>query len=239
VDAFDSSGLMGYNAGFDKWASTYPDGWSNWSGAAPTKISAGLQGGVFAVGYTAAGASLGCTITRSWATQPMPLNTYISGNISFYLVSRTAGLPGVLVRLFTNSALSTYVDIRVQPNTTTGVWQRVPFIGAVGATQQIFGIQLYAMAAWSGFASGLFSGECYIDSIQFDFNEKITSGNISTLIADAAIGSAQIGSLALVGTNNFSVKSATAGARMEMDSRAIKVFDASGVLRVQLGDLTV
>jgi len=25
---------------------------------------------------------------------------------------------------------------------------------------------------------------------------------------------------------------------MEMDSRAIKVYDASGVLRVQLGDLT-
>jgi hypothetical protein len=42
----------------------------------------------------------------------------------------------------------------------------------------------------------------------------------------------------LVGTSNFSVKTATSGARMEMDSRAIKVFDASGVLRVQLGDLT-
>lgn len=33
--------------------------------------------------------------------------------------------------------------------------------------------------------------------------------------------------------------SATSGARMMMNQRAIKVFDASGVLRVQLGDLTV
>ena len=67
---------------------------------------------------------------------------------------------------------------------------------------------------------------------------QITNANASTYISDAAIGSAQIGSLALTGTNNFSVKSGTAGARMEMDSRSIKVFDASGVLRVQIGDLT-
>jgi len=67
---------------------------------------------------------------------------------------------------------------------------------------------------------------------------QITSGNASTYIANAAISSAQIGSLALTGINNFSVKSATAGARMEMDSRAIKVYDSNGVLRVHLGDLT-
>lgn len=67
---------------------------------------------------------------------------------------------------------------------------------------------------------------------------QITSANASTYIADAAIGSAQIGSIALVGTSNFSVKSATAGARMEMDSRVIKIFDSNGTLRVKLGDLT-
>lgn len=67
---------------------------------------------------------------------------------------------------------------------------------------------------------------------------QITQSNASTYIADAAIGSAQIGSLALVGTNNFSVKTALTGARMEMDSRVIKVYDANGVLRVILGDLT-
>ena len=68
---------------------------------------------------------------------------------------------------------------------------------------------------------------------------RITSSNASTYIANAAIGSAQIGSVALVGTNNFSVKTGTSGARMEMDSRVIKVFDANGVLRVRLGNLTV
>lgn len=68
---------------------------------------------------------------------------------------------------------------------------------------------------------------------------KITSANASTYIANAAIGAAQIGSISLVGTNNFNVKSATTGQRMEMDSRVIKIFDASGVLRVQIGDLTI
>ncbi len=69
--------------------------------------------------------------------------------------------------------------------------------------------------------------------------DQITSDNASTVIANAAIGSAQIGSVALVGTSNFSVKTAVSGARMEMDSRAIKVYDASGIKRIQIGDLTV
>ena len=69
-------------------------------------------------------------------------------------------------------------------------------------------------------------------------NNPVTAANASTYIANAAIGAAQIGSIALVGTSNFSVKSAAAGARTEMDSRVIKVFDASGVLRVKLGDLS-
>jgi hypothetical protein len=67
---------------------------------------------------------------------------------------------------------------------------------------------------------------------------QVTAGNASTYIANAAIGSAQIGSINLVGTSNFSVKSGTAGARMEMDSQVIKVYDSSGVLRVKLGNLS-
>lgn len=76
-------------------------------------------------------------------------------------------------------------------------------------------------------------------TIGVNIGGQITAGNASTYIANAAIGSAQIGSIALVGTSNFSVKSGVSGQRMEMDSRVIKIFDASGVLRVQLGDLTL
>lgn len=77
-----------------------------------------------------------------------------------------------------------------------------------------------------------------LDSSLINKINPITSSNVTTYIADAAIGAAQIGSINLVGTSNFAVKTATSGARMDMDSRRIKVFDASGFLRVQLGDLT-
>ena len=66
---------------------------------------------------------------------------------------------------------------------------------------------------------------------------QVTAGNASTYIANAAIGSAQIGSIALVGKANFSAKSAASGARMEMDAEVIKVYDSAGVLRVKLGNL--
>ena len=68
---------------------------------------------------------------------------------------------------------------------------------------------------------------------------KISTGNISSFFEVAAIGSAYIGSINLVGTSNFAVKTATSGARMDMDSRRIKVYDSSGTLRVQLGDLSI
>jgi hypothetical protein len=72
-------------------------------------------------------------------------------------------------------------------------------------------------------------------TIGTNLNGQITSSNVSTFIANAAIGSAQIGSINLTG--NFNVASATAGERMTMDSTVIKVYDANGVLRVKLGNL--
>ena len=45
------------------------------------------------------------------------------------------------------------------------------------------------------------------------------------------------GSAVFKGT--LDVSSATTGARMEIKNNVIKVFDAGGVLRVQIGDLTV
>ena len=72
---------------------------------------------------------------------------------------------------------------------------------------------------------------------------RLTNSNASTFIADAAITSAMIGSVQLVGKNAFSVKSTTQfGARMEMDCEVIKIFDETSTsgttgLRVKLGNL--
>ena len=68
---------------------------------------------------------------------------------------------------------------------------------------------------------------------------QITPSNVTTYIANAAIGAAQIGSVALTGNGSFSaVGTTTGGNYMDMNSQRIKIF-AGGVLRVQLGDLTV
>ena len=72
--------------------------------------------------------------------------------------------------------------------------------------------------------------------------QQITPGNVSTFIANAAIGTAQVGQLtaenltvtALSNTMNGGVSS---GARMEFSPNTIKVYDASGTLRVKLGNL--
>ena len=41
-----------------------------------------------------------------------------------------------------------------------------------------------------------------------------------------------------MGEANFDVKTATTGARMEITNKFLKVYDANGVLRVHIGDLT-
>jgi predicted phage tail protein len=67
---------------------------------------------------------------------------------------------------------------------------------------------------------------------------KIAEGTITNAkIANATITGAKIASLSLVGENNFNVKTANSGARMEMTNKTIKVFDANGILRVQIGEL--
>ena len=88
---------------------------------------------------------------------------------------------------------------------------------------------------------------------------QITSGNASTYIAAAAIGSAQVGTLTAgnigagtidaskISVSNLQAVSATigtlrtasSGARTELIDNAYKVYDASNVKRVQIGDLTL
>ena len=93
----------------------------------------------------------------------------------------------------------------------------LPFFGVAGAGQT-------ELSPWSEGSSSI--------------NTQINNNNASTYIANAAIGAAQIGSIALVGANNFSVASATSGERMTMDNQVIKIYDSSGVLRVKLGNLS-
>jgi hypothetical protein len=104
--------------------------------------------------------------------------------------------------------------------TDSWMWITEPYFGEAAPSQTT------ASAYVPGAAAGAFANL-----------NQINSTNASTYIANAAIRAAQIGSLSLTG-NNFSVKSAPTGARMEMDNQVIKVYDSSGVLRVKLGNLS-
>ncbi len=101
------------------------------------------------------------------------------------------------------------------------MWITQPYFGEAAPSQTT------ASAYVAGPAAGAFANV-----------NKITADNASTYIDNAAIKAAMIGSLSLVGADKFSVKSSDAGARMEMNEKAIKIYDASGILRVQLGDLS-
>lgn len=86
-------------------------------------------------------------------------------------------------------------------------------------------------------------------TIGVDLNGQITSGNASTYIANAAIGSAQIGtinanqvnasSLSAITATIGTLRTATSGGRTEISDNIIKVFDASGTIRVKIGNLAL
>jgi hypothetical protein len=117
----------------------------------------------------------------------------------------------------------------------SGSWQTREIIVTTSAQADLNWLQT---RIYGRVSTGYFAFSMEVTSL-FGGAGQINSSNASTYIANAAIGSAQIGSIALVGTSNFSVKSGTAGARMEMDSQVTKVYDSSGVLRVKLGNLSV
>lgn len=65
--------------------------------------------------------------------------------------------------------------------------------------------------------------------------DKLAAGNIDAFFESAAIHSALIGSVALVGNGNFSVKSGLTGERTEIDNLGMRIYDASDVIRVEIG----
>lgn len=69
------------------------------------------------------------------------------------------------------------------------------------------------------------------------FSSDTTLPDGTYIRAGVYIDSAMVSSLNLIGNNNFNVRSGMTGARMEMNSKVIKVYDSANVLRVKIGDL--
>lgn len=179
----DDSAALGFNPTFANWSGTYPDGWINSNGGAPIKETAIVQIGYpYAVRYNAAGINIG--MSRQ-VTVTLPIGTFISGSVDVYLVSRTSGLPGISIQLFTNAGLTTDVVTRAQPySTSTGVWQRVPFLARVNAGQQIFGIKVSLFGSLSAYASGPFTGSVLFSNLRFALFDASLDNTTISLIKD-------------------------------------------------------
>ena len=89
----------------------------------------------------------------------------------------------------------------------------LPYVGIASPNQTV-------LSDWSDGSSGVI--------------KQIDIGNVSTYIANAAIGTAQIGSLNLTGLSTFIAPPSNS---VIMDSNGMRVYDASGVLRVKFGNL--
>jgi hypothetical protein len=179
---------LNLNASFEAWTGSYPDQWSNTAGAAPVKETTIVRLGNNAAKWTVASGNAGMQIDRSWPTAPPALGTFIAGSVDIYLSARTSGLPGLIIRLYTNSALTTYVDTMVQPsNTATGAWNRIPWSARVGVGQKIYGFTMYVMASSSALPSGAFVGTAIFDTVDLAFFDSSTDNTSVTLAADGSL----------------------------------------------------
>jgi len=209
----DDDVTLGMNPVFAAWSGSYPDNWSNWVGGAPTKETSIVRVGSNAVRMTASGSDRGIQCDAiSFTSTPFPVGTFLSGAVDFYLAARTSGLPGIKIRLYTNSAKSTFVDTDVRPGTTTGTWQRIPWTARVGAAQQIYGIRIYAMASYSSFAGGSFTGDVIFGDIRFGLFDSSTDNKAVAIGADGTLSGAGGGQVTIFGLGYIGDLNATNGA---------------------------
>ncbi len=184
VGPADAATALGFNPQFSAWpaASSFPTGWGAWSDT-PAKESSTVRTAPFAVKWTVvtAGAS-GMVVTVGFTTTPQAVGVYIRGSFDVDITNLNSGhcRPGYLFRLYTNSALTTYVDTLAPASPDLLGWQRVPFTAAVGAAQQIYGLSVYQMASYSSMPGGTSTvgSICIFDNLTFDFSQPTALTNI-------------------------------------------------------------
>jgi len=205
----DAATAGGWNPQFSDWTGTYPTGWTLWTGTTVIKETSLVRTGPFAAKWTTGGVDSGMYRQESYSV-PKAAGTFVQGAVDMYVVSSSsAGTPGLLVRLFTNAALTTFVDNVVPiPSTTSGVWQRVPFTARAGNVP-VYGLIIYVMAAWAGFSGGTWNGTVVFDNLTFDYRDGSTDNTQVTVNANGTLsgaggGTVTIGGLGYTGDLNAS-----------------------------------
>jgi hypothetical protein len=155
----DFEGQYGINGRFARWlaGASLPEGWNNNAGGTITRETAITRGSPNAVRVVSTGSTNdGLYHTVNVSSQPFAFGSFVEGYLDAYLVSHTSGgYPGMLVRLYTNAALSTQRDIVFNlPNTTTGAWQTIHFKAAVNDGERIYGVRFYALGGYTLLSGG-------------------------------------------------------------------------------------
>jgi hypothetical protein len=185
----DAATTFGFNPTFAAWAGTWPDNWSAWGPSSPSKNTSTVLGSPYSVQWTITSGDVSSNASGMVRTvtfpSAMPVGTTVTGSYTAYMVSNAGGgSPGYLVRLFTNSALTTYVDTIVPlTDKTVSGWQRVPFTAAAPGAS-IYAIQIYQMAGWSGMPGGMLAigSVVLFGPVTFDINTSIGSNQLAASV---------------------------------------------------------
>jgi hypothetical protein len=238
----DDSTALGYNPAFGEWviadATNYPSwsvgkevpkGWAKFAGTETliTKEtnSTFVRVGANSVKMIASGTNLGITRAVSLSANPFKQGVFLSGTLDLFMQTRTAGLPGIQIKLFTDSGLTTSVDTEAFPeNTATGVWHRIPWSARVPAASRIYGIQISLLASFNGWvatANNNFTGTVYFDNMRFMLADN-TTDNISLQLTETA------GTLSVVGSGGGTVTTITPNNQLTLGN--VGTFVADGAI---------
>jgi hypothetical protein len=220
IYANDDSVALGVNPVLAKWTdpSSPPDGWGR-NGT----FTLSRETTIKRIGSYAAKCVTNATTSYKYLTRlidlsatPLPAGTFLSGTFDIYVDSVTGtGKPGVKIRLYTNSALSAFVDTDVAASISTlDIWQRLPFTARVNAGQLIYGMRLYFMAAANseGAFGGSFNGTVIFDNIRFALFDSSVDNTTIQINSNGSLSGGGGGQVTITGLGYTGDLNATNGA---------------------------
>jgi hypothetical protein len=182
----------------------------------------------------------------------MPVGTFVSGSADIYVVSHSAGSgnPGLIVRLYTNSDLTTYADARpVASSSIVGSWQRITFTARTGTSERIYAIRIYLMGNFNGTGLGPWTGSVIFDNLRFALFDSSVDNTTITIASNGSLSGAGGGQVTITGlgysgdlnaTDNSSWASPNDVSQIDMDAidgRTVLSVLEGGV--VQVGDSNI
>lgn len=197
VDWITANGL---NGDFTLWADSaaHPDGWAAAfaSTPVPAKEVTYTRTGPNAVRYkntSGTYTNLGLRRAITLAVQP-PAGSFFRASADLNILQNntgSGGTPGVLVRLYTNSGLTTYRDTALMPRAYTTGWQTLAANCSVKEGELIYAVEVYCLASWTSMpvagigVGGSWAGDVVFDAVRLDMVQPATATEITPGAATA------------------------------------------------------